>query len=134
MFALESVNAALERRDAKTLLKCLRLPHLGLRDIKDDSAEFYLNRLTEIREYKQVGARYIPQKSVLHVPTPSQFSTTSMATGQNGSGTPPHPASWLAVVVDTILLNFDGHCDGDWNGFDRCKQTLDHTTAAIGSW
>ena len=65
MFALESVNAALERRDAKTLLKCLRLPHLDLRDIKDENAEFYLNRLTEIREYKQVEARYIP--SFLHL-------------------------------------------------------------------
>ena len=65
MFALESVNAALERRDAKTLLKCLRLPHLGLRDIKDENAEFYLNRLTEIREYKQVETGYIP--SFLHL-------------------------------------------------------------------
>ncbi len=54
MFALESVNAALERRDAKTLLKCLKLPHLSLKDVKDDNAEFYLTRLVEMKEYKQV--------------------------------------------------------------------------------
>ena len=57
MFALEGVNAALERGDAKALLKCLKLPHLGLRDIKDDNADFYMNRLREIYDYKQVICR-----------------------------------------------------------------------------
>ena len=55
LYALESVNAALECRDAKMLLKCLKLPHLGLKDVKDANAEFYLNRLLEVREYKQVS-------------------------------------------------------------------------------
>ncbi len=54
MFALEGVNAALEHGDVKALLKCLKLPHLNLKDVKDDNANFYLTRLREMREYKQV--------------------------------------------------------------------------------
>ena len=42
-----------------------------------------------------------------------------MVDGQNGSGT--HSASQTAVTID-IMLNFDGHCDGD--GVGTCKQAF----------
>ena len=41
--------------------------------------------------------------------------------------------SRLPVTID-IMLNFDGDCDGDGNGFGKCKHTfkLDMKDCALG--
>ena len=54
MYALELVNAALNTEDPMELIKVLKMPHLGLRDVKEENAEFYLHRISEARDFKKV--------------------------------------------------------------------------------
>ena len=66
LHALELVNEALSSGDAKELLKVLQMPHLGLREVKDENAEFYLGRVTEARDFKKVCGKsiFLPNKYV----------------------------------------------------------------------
>ena len=56
LYALSLVNAALDSEDPQELLKVLQMPHLGLRDVKSDNALFYMQRVSETRDFKKVSA------------------------------------------------------------------------------
>jgi hypothetical protein len=51
---MERLNDALTKGDSSMILQMLKSPSLGIRGVKDENIQYYVQRLEEARDVKQV--------------------------------------------------------------------------------
>jgi len=52
---LTELNSALLKEDPETVLKMLKSGHLGIKNVKDENIELYMQQLKEARQVKKVN-------------------------------------------------------------------------------
>ena len=52
--SLDTINSAILKADKETVLKMLKSPHLGIKNVKDENVDHYVVKLEEAVEVKKV--------------------------------------------------------------------------------
>jgi len=61
---LTELNSALLKEDPETVLKMLKSGHLGIKNVKDENIELYMQQLKEARQVKKVNKIKTNKKQV----------------------------------------------------------------------